>query len=320
MPVLDGGRDPPDILLRRRITRLHLGRRADGCRYRLQRLAPASTQDDPGPLLRQRLGRRLADAAAGTRHPGDLSFELAHRVSPLVRHIASSIRNGPGAGTSCAADRPALPSVSVARRLDAHAARRAGTQSRSGLPRSIMSIAVRPGLAPTCASSPSRIAYLRLDRMTVVTGSFSRAWVHKRLHRVHGRAVGLQVDHPPARRADGGTGGQRQAAADGAAGDLQPVMRRGGMRPAEEAAAEAHALVDDDRSFRHQRRQRQRPPSRRGRRTALADVGPGRRDRHRRRRQLLGQPCQRLRQVLLGPGQHVQMRHPAASAGAACSG
>ncbi len=41
-----------------------------------------------------------------------------------------------------------------------------------------MSIAVRPGLAPTLASSPIRISYFRFDNKTVVTSSFSRAWVH----------------------------------------------------------------------------------------------------------------------------------------------
>ena len=41
-----------------------------------------------------------------------------------------------------------------------------------------MSIAVRPGLAPTPRYSPSRIAYLRFDRMTVVTSNRSRACVH----------------------------------------------------------------------------------------------------------------------------------------------
>ena len=42
-----------------------------------------------------------------------------------------------------------------------------------------MSMAVRPGLAPTAKYSPIRIWYLRLERMTVVTGSFSRACVQR---------------------------------------------------------------------------------------------------------------------------------------------
>jgi hypothetical protein len=52
-------------------------------------------------------------------------------------------------------------------------------QSSAGLERSIMLRAVRPGLAPTLTSSPSRIAYLRLAKMMVVTSSRSRAWVHR---------------------------------------------------------------------------------------------------------------------------------------------
>ncbi len=52
------------------------------------------------------------------------------------------------------------------------------TKSSVGRVRSIMSSAVRPGLAPTLASSPSRMAYLRLAKTMVVTSRFSRAWVH----------------------------------------------------------------------------------------------------------------------------------------------
>ncbi|MCY1530693.1 hypothetical protein D9M68_658920 [compost metagenome] len=43
---------------------------------------------------------------------------------------------------------------------------------------SSMSSAVLPGFAPTPASSPSRIAYLRLASTTTVTSSRSRAMVH----------------------------------------------------------------------------------------------------------------------------------------------
>ena len=91
-------------------------------------------------------------------------------------------------------------------------------QSSSGLWRSSMSSAVWPGLAPTPASSASRIAYLRLAKITVVTSSRSRAWVHSACTRVHRRAVRLQGDDPPLGGGDGGAGRQRHAVADRAAG------------------------------------------------------------------------------------------------------
>src|SRR5665213_2936770 len=53
------------------------------------------------------------------------------------------------------------------------------TQSRFGLPRSSMSSALRPGLpAPTLASSPFKIWYVRFANSKVVTSSPSRACVH----------------------------------------------------------------------------------------------------------------------------------------------
>ena len=77
--------------------------------------------------------------------------------------------------------------------------RRVCGQSRSGLPRSSMSSAVRPGLAPTLASSPSRICVLAVGQQHRGDIQLLARLGPQRLHRVHRRTVGLQLDHPPAR-------------------------------------------------------------------------------------------------------------------------
>ena len=111
---------------------------------------------------------------------------------------------------------------------------------------------------------------------TVVTSSFSRAWVHRPCTVYMRRAVGLQVDHPPAGRADRGTGRERDAVADRAAGQLQPVMRRRAVGRREEAAAEGHG---SRRSRSHPRASARpavcaRPPAWRAARRAAGAVAP----------------------------------------------
>ena len=73
------------------------------------------------------------------------------------------------------------------------------------------------------------------------------------LHRIHARAIRLERDHLPVRAGDGRAGGERNAHADGAARELQPVMRRGTGSGGEEVAARRHRFVGDDGVFRDQR-------------------------------------------------------------------
>ena len=193
----------------------------------------------------------------------------------------------------------------------------------SGLPRSSMSIAVRPGLAPTAKYSPIRIWYLRFDRMTVVTGSFSRAWVHSPApctspsRRPAAPARGARRRRSrasPMRRADR----QRHAGADRAAHDLQPVVRRRGVGVPEEAAAVADRLVDDHAPSGSTAAIVVARPSGVGCRARCAGFGPvsG--------MAAAGAPssstsaCSAASGVLLDAGEHVQLGAGRGEAGSAC--
>ena len=84
------------------------------------------------------------------------------------------------------------------------------------------------------------------------------------MHRIHGRTIGLHIDHAAATATNRGTRRQRHAATNGATRDLQPIMRRRVMGFREEAAAIRNALIRNDRTFRHQRTQHARKSFRRG--------------------------------------------------------
>src|SRR5262249_18218896 len=57
-------------------------RRLDALGDRFERLASPAGQEADRPLARERQRRRLADAAARSRHPGDLPLQLTH-FAPL---------------------------------------------------------------------------------------------------------------------------------------------------------------------------------------------------------------------------------------------
>ena len=147
------------------------GRRAlpDGCRRRAadHRRQPS----DGGPVARQ-IAADILEAIPGRP-------EGRGRREPGLTAMTSSIRNGPGRPLAATEEVGKAFHRLRARRLDAetagdpHPVDRGIGEARRDRAR------MRPGLAPTLAISVSRIAYLRLERMTVVTSSRSRACVHR---------------------------------------------------------------------------------------------------------------------------------------------
>ena len=111
------------------------------------------------------------------------------------------------------------------------------------------------GIGADIASSPIRIWYLRLDRITVVT-SASRAPGSTSPARVYMAEPSACRVITRRARARSRPGRQRVPLPMAPPHDLQPVVRRRAVGLAEEDAAEAHALVDDDRVLRHHRRER----------------------------------------------------------------
>src|SRR3984893_4809718 len=118
--------------------------------------------------------------ARGLRRRRDQQGEhdrAGYLPNPLSRGVQSttSTRNGPGVAMP-SAKRSLNASIVVTRAPGTPIERASPTPSRSGWRSSSMSSALRPGLpAPTWATPPRRIAWLRLENGRVVTSSRSRA-------------------------------------------------------------------------------------------------------------------------------------------------
>ena len=228
----------------RRVMRAVIGSPPDVCRKAIKqgRAVP--------PSLRLILRSRASGVSKDGRRSG-----AGRAVTSL---ISNSIKNGPGRLNDCAI-RSAQPSSVSACAASTPRPSASCTQPMIGIAE-IEHVHRGPARigADSEASSPIRIWYLRFDRITVVTGSFSRACVHSPApctspsRRPAAPARGGRRRRV-ARSADGAPDRQRNAGADRAAHDLQPVVRRGRVRVAEEAAAVAHRLVDDHRAFRQHR-------------------------------------------------------------------
>ena len=96
-----------------------------------------------------------------------LRTEATRAASNLVQAMMSSIRNGP-LYLKLAVRRSANSFSVSARAASTPIASASWIQLIAGFSISKRSSAARPGLAPTLAISNSRIAYLRLERTTVV--------------------------------------------------------------------------------------------------------------------------------------------------------
>ena len=86
--------DPPVLLPHRRVEPIEVGQLRDVALHAdrpvadlgdrpVQLLLPAAGDDDLGPLGREPLGRRQADAAVAARDDRDLAVELTHRTTPF---------------------------------------------------------------------------------------------------------------------------------------------------------------------------------------------------------------------------------------------
>src|SRR5262249_1959681 len=122
----------------------------------------------------------LQQNALGKRLRNRLLFATGrHRNQAYERYgISSSIRNGP----DCLNDavRRALKRDRLSPRADSTPKLvPSPTQSIGGSSSVIMRRATCPTCAPTAAYSPNKISYLRLEKMTVVTSSFSLACVQR---------------------------------------------------------------------------------------------------------------------------------------------
>ena len=142
--------------------------------------------------------------------------------------------------------------------------------------------------------------------MMVRQSRFSRAWVHSACS-VYAAAVGLQRDHLAVRARDRRAGGQRQADADGAAGKHEPVVRRAADAVQRKFTSLGDGFIAHDGLL----GQGMRDQDIDGGAGELAAGGHlvGRNRRGQARRvggdaQLIGQPFQRLRQILFLRGQH----------------
>ena len=166
--------------------------------------------------------------------------------STITSRLRRAFRGRPRSGTAPAARRTAPSGRRTARASrpwpPPPPCRWPASPSRDrGLPRSSMPTRCGPAWRRRSGTRRCRIAYLRFDSSTVVTGQPLARLRPQRLQRVHRRAVGLQATtrRPGAPIAAPVASGRPQPMAPPV--ELQPVVRRGGVGPGEEAAAEGDA-------------------------------------------------------------------------------